>query len=134
MDYGSVNATASNQDYDPVVHNIAPVSLTWRNLSVTTLAKKNCKVLLKNISGQITGGFWAVMGSSGSGKPLYSAPFLFVLISFIQLLFLFLFLIGKTTLLSTLALRIDRMRMTVTGDMRLNGRKYNKSYLKNMSG
>ena len=52
------------------------------------------------------GGFWAIMGPSGS---------------------------GKTTLLSTLSLRLDPSKMDISGEFRLNGRKYSKSALKAMS-
>ena len=56
---------------------------------------------------KLQGGLWGIMGSSGS---------------------------GKTTLLSVLSLRLDRNRMNCTGDIRLNGRPYNKNLLKAMSG
>lgn len=65
------------------------------------------KTLLKSVKGQICGGCWAIMGSSGS---------------------------GKTTLLSTLALRLNSRWMSITGEMRINGRPYTKHVLKKMSG
>jgi ABC-type multidrug transport system ATPase subunit len=65
------------------------------------------KALLNNISGAITGGLWAIMGASGS---------------------------GKTTFLSVLSLRLDTQRMKMSGDIRINGRTYNKNTLKAMSG
>lgn len=65
------------------------------------------KILIKNINGVITGGLWAIMGPSGS---------------------------GKTTFLSTLALRLDMSRMKMTGSIKLNGKPYNKSLLKAVSG
>ena len=40
---------------------------------------------------------------------------------------------GKTTLLSTLSLRLDPSKMDITGEFRLNGRKYSKAALKAMS-
>eukprot|EP01034_Spumella_vulgaris_P039627 gene39627-48969_t len=40
---------------------------------------------------------------------------------------------GKTTLLSTLALRLDPNYMEISGDIRLNGREYSKKTLKAMS-
>ncbi|CAM9989954.1 unnamed protein product, partial [Phaeothamnion confervicola] len=70
------------------------------------VAKGRNRVLLKEVSGQVVGGFWAVMGPSGS---------------------------GKSTLLNTLALRMDR-GVTISGDMRLNGRPYTNAELKLMSG
>ena len=42
--------------------------------------------------------------------------------------------LGKTTLLSTLSLRIDTYQMNVAGDIRLNGKPYTKHDLKCMSG
>jgi ABC-type multidrug transport system ATPase subunit len=81
------------------------VTLTWHNLTVISTQHK--KILLDNVSGCITGGFWAVMGSSGG---------------------------GKTTLLSTLSLRIASSSIEVEGDLRLNGAKYDRQYLKSMSG
>ena len=91
--------------FSPKAPSNAPTILTWKDLSVTTKSNPP-KVLLKNISGSITGGFWAIMGASGG---------------------------GKTTLLSTLSLRLDPNRMAITGDMRLNGRDYKKENLKAMS-
>jgi ATP-binding cassette subfamily G (WHITE) protein 2 len=40
---------------------------------------------------------------------------------------------GKTTLLSTLSLRLDTNFMDIAGEIRLNGREYSKSTLKSMS-
>ena len=65
------------------------------------------KILLNDVTGQITGGFWAIMGSSGG---------------------------GKTTLLSTIALRLDASKIEIDGPIKLNGRAYTKSNLKAMSG
>jgi hypothetical protein len=53
--------------FTPRIPTNSPVILSWQNLSVTTLTAKP-KVLLDNISGSITGGFWAIMGASGGGK------------------------------------------------------------------
>ena len=44
----------------------SPVVLSWQNLTVATTTATP-KVLLDNISGSITGGFWAIMGASGGG-------------------------------------------------------------------
>eukprot|EP00597_Dinobryon_sp_UTEXLB2267_P005220 CAMPEP_0170078388 /NCGR_PEP_ID=MMETSP0019_2-20121128/14987_1 /TAXON_ID=98059 /ORGANISM="Dinobryon sp., Strain UTEXLB2267" /LENGTH=661 /DNA_ID=CAMNT_0010291231 /DNA_START=84 /DNA_END=2069 /DNA_ORIENTATION=- len=87
----------------------APAILSWKNLSVTTMAKRNIpsKTIIDNVDGCISGGLWGIMGASGS---------------------------GKTTLLSVLSLRLDTMRMALSGDVRLNGREYNKNLLKSMSG
>jgi len=91
--------------YAPVCPSNAPVVMSWSNLTVTVGAKPNETQLLKNLNGQITGGVWAIMGSSGS---------------------------GKTTFLSALASRLDS-KMTVSGDMKLNGKPYSKATLKSMS-
>lgn len=82
-----------------------PVTLAWHNLTV--VSTNHQKVLLDNVSGSISGGFWAVMGASGG---------------------------GKTTLLSTLSLRIASKSIEVTGDLRLNGATYSRQFLKSMSG
>lgn len=65
----------------------APVVLVWKDLTVRTRTQPP-KTLLHNISGSVTGGFWAIMGASGG---------------------------GKTTLLSTVSLRLDQSKMEVTG-------------------
>jgi ATP-binding cassette subfamily G (WHITE) protein 2 len=79
--------------------------LTFSNLKVVTKNKPS-KTLLNEVSGSITGGFWAIMGASGG---------------------------GKTTLLSTLSLRLDPNYMDITGEFRLNGREYSRAHLKKMS-
>ena len=40
---------------------------------------------------------------------------------------------GKTTLLSTISLRLDPAKIEVTGDIHLNGHQYDTGILKNMS-
>ena len=40
---------------------------------------------------------------------------------------------GKTTLLSSLSLRLDPARMQITGEVRLNSREYSRKALKAMS-
>ncbi len=91
--------------YSPEAPGNAPTILSFSNITVTT---KNAKkaVLLDDCSGSITGGFWAIMGASGG---------------------------GKTTLLSTLSLRLDTKYMDITGEFRLNGREYSRAVLKEMS-
>ncbi len=42
--------------------------------------------------------------------------------------------LGKTTFLSALSLRLDPYRMSISGDVRLNGEAYTKHQLKSMSG
>jgi ABC-type molybdenum transport system ATPase subunit/photorepair protein PhrA len=64
----------------------APTVLAWKDLTVSVQTGDSKKLLLNNISGTITGGFWAIMGASGG---------------------------GKTTLLSTLSLRLDRFNSFV---------------------
>ena len=103
-------------EYAPISPPNAPVIMTWSNVSVYTLSRLQVsqgfqmskeKALLNNISGCITGGLWGIMGPSGG---------------------------GKTTLLSVLSLRLDTQRMRVVGDVVINGQKYTKNTLKNMSG
>ena len=91
--------------FSPIFHSNAPTMLTFSNVTVKTKTRPP-KVLLNNISGQITGGFWAIMGASGG---------------------------GKTTLLSTLSLRLDQNFMDITGELRLNGVDYTKRILKAVS-
>ena len=92
-----------------VIHVTAPAVLAFDNVSVSTKPKrgKPIKFILNKIRGCISGGLWAIMGASGS---------------------------GKTTLLSVLSLRLDTNRMNIDGDVRINGKKYNKNLLKAMSG
>lgn len=91
--------------FSAVVQENSPIILSWANMTVST-KKEPKKILLDNISGSITGGFWAIMGASGG---------------------------GKTTLLSTLSLRLDTNVIDVVGEFRLNGAKYSKHILKSMS-
>ena len=91
--------------FSPKVPENSPIILSWSNMTVST-KKEPKKVLLDNISGSVTGGFWAIMGASGG---------------------------GKTTLLSTLSLRLDTNVIDVEGEFRLNGEKYSKHLLKSMS-
>lgn len=91
--------------YSPIYNDQAPTILTFKDVTVSTKGNPP-KILLNNVSGQITGGFWAIMGASGG---------------------------GKTTLLSTLSLRLDTNYMNIEGDMRLNGQQYDKRFLKAVS-
>ena len=68
---------------------------------------KPIKYIINNIKGCVSGGLWGIMGASGS---------------------------GKTTLLSVLSLRLDTHRMKIEGDVRINGKTYDKNLLKAMSG
>ncbi len=96
------NRSASDSDstrprkltYSPYDNEYSPSILTFEKIRVTTKTT-NKKVLINDVSGSITGGCWAIMGSSGG---------------------------GKTTLLSTLALRLDPNFMVISGDIHLNGR------------
>ena len=56
-------------DYKPSLAK-APAVLTWKDLTVTAQIKnsKEPKVLINGVNGSITGGMWAIMGPSGSGK------------------------------------------------------------------
>ncbi|RYG93399.1 ATP-binding cassette domain-containing protein, partial [archaeon] len=91
--------------FSPVAPDQSPTVLSFTNITVKTRNKPK-KVLLDNVSGSITGGFWAIMGASGG---------------------------GKTTLLSTLSLRLDTNYMEIQGEFRLNGREYSRHVLKAMS-
>ncbi|KAG7348810.1 multidrug ABC transporter ATPase [Nitzschia inconspicua] len=113
IEIDSQSGTTSNRDgetspstrvYAATSPENAPAVLTFSNLTVKKRGSK--KKLLNNISGNVTGGLWAIMGSSGS---------------------------GKTTLLSTIALRLNTRVMQVEGHIRLNGREYDASILKSMS-
>ena len=88
----------------------ASVCLSWSRLTVSTKSKTGgtaSKQLLNGVSGTIKGGLWAIMGASGS---------------------------GKTTFMSSLSLRLDTYRMQQTGTLTLNGRPYDNSMLKSVSG
>eukprot|EP00598_Pedospumella_elongata_P006933 CAMPEP_0184968660 /NCGR_PEP_ID=MMETSP1098-20130426/1641_1 /TAXON_ID=89044 /ORGANISM="Spumella elongata, Strain CCAP 955/1" /LENGTH=166 /DNA_ID=CAMNT_0027490305 /DNA_START=131 /DNA_END=628 /DNA_ORIENTATION=+ len=91
--------------YTPTVPENSPAVLTFSNVTVSKRGSYE-KKLLKNVTGTITGGLWAIMGSSGS---------------------------GKTTFLSTIALRLNTGVMSVEGDIRLNGQEYDATVLKSMS-
>jgi len=114
--------SSSHMAYTAIAPANSPVVLSFENLVVKTLPKVLNNFLstnvfgkpatptvnlLNSVSGTITGGLWAIMGPSGS---------------------------GKTTLLSALSLRLDLNRMTQSGEIRMNGKPYNKHLLKGMSG
>ena len=110
FDYLSVLVlTPSNVLFILIVHVTAPAVLSFDNVSVSTKPKrgKPIKYIINKIRGCISGGLWGIMGASGS---------------------------GKTTLLSVLSLRLDTHRMEIEGDVRINGKEYNKNLLKSMSG
>ena len=104
------NNNDTGHEFEHMICDKSPIFLSFQNLTVETVSyfnpKSISKTLLNNVSGNITGGLCAVMGSSGS---------------------------GKTTFLSALALRIDPFRMKVTGLLYMNGSEYNKHALKSMS-
>ncbi|KAI8846854.1 P-loop containing nucleoside triphosphate hydrolase protein [Chytridium lagenaria] len=79
------------------------IELAWRDLTVTT--KDGEKVLLKPISGAVSGKFLAIMGPSGS---------------------------GKTTMMNTLAYR--QKNVVSNGITTINGNDYTMSELKMISG
>ena len=110
FDYLAVLVMApSNVLFISIVHVTAPAVLSFDNVSVSTKPKrgKPTKFIINKIQGCICGGLWGIMGASGS---------------------------GKTTLLSVLSLRLDTHRMEIEGDVRINGKEYNKNLLKSMSG
>ena len=56
-------------DYAAVSTPSAPVVITWDDVTVTTNMKgSEPMTLINHIGGTITGGLWAIMGPSGSGK------------------------------------------------------------------
>lgn len=65
--YDASQLDSSNHDsnrtsvYTPTFLDNTPAVLTFDGISVTTKGE-NKKSILKNISGSITGGFWAIMG------------------------------------------------------------------------
>ena len=66
IDGGGV-AIKKSYSFSPTLPQNSPVVLSWKNLTVATTTATP-KVLLDNISGSITGGFWAIMGASGGGN------------------------------------------------------------------
>lgn len=54
--------------YAPIVPPNAPVRLTWKNLTIRSKKNPSMSPIINNISGSISGGLWAIMGPSGSGK------------------------------------------------------------------
>eukprot|EP01031_Cornospumella_fuschlensis_P031588 gene31588-38176_t len=100
-----LNVQLGAASYSPRTPANAPAVLSFSGIVVKTRHKPK-KILLDNVSGSITGGFWAIMGASGG---------------------------GKTTLLSTLSLRLDTNYMEIHGEFRLNGREYSRHMLKAMS-
>jgi hypothetical protein len=62
--------SALDEGYEAIAPANSPAVLAWQNLTIVTKVKKSGakpKVLLNNLTGTITGGVWAIMGSSGSG-------------------------------------------------------------------
>jgi ABC-type uncharacterized transport system YnjBCD ATPase subunit len=116
--------------------------LVWQNLTVSVPIRgtQERKLLLNSVSGSMTGGMWAIMGPSGCGHssndsrgssvvPIDSGEAHVITLSSLSLSLLS----GKSTLLNTLACRLD-VNTHVTGEMRLNGRPYQSTELKKMSG
>jgi ABC-type multidrug transport system ATPase subunit len=99
------NGRSRSLTFTPWSPDVIPTVLTWENLWVKTRTVP-IKELIKGVNGSIQGGFWAIMGPSGG---------------------------GKTTLLSTLSLRLDPSKMSIEGKVHLNGRDYNSKNLKVMS-
>lgn len=87
------------------LNNNKCLQISWENLEVFTNDKKK-KVLLNNLSGNITGGFTAIMGASGS---------------------------GKSTLLNTLSYRMDR-NIKKSGFIYMNNREYTHADFKSNAG
>jgi hypothetical protein len=58
---GHATGSRSSTPYVPVQPDNTPAVLTYSNVSVMTRTNP-AKVLLNNVHGSITGGFWAIMG------------------------------------------------------------------------
>ena len=57
------------ENYHAKVDSKAPAVLTWHDVCVQVNIKgAEDKLLINHIDGTITGGMWAIMGPSGSGK------------------------------------------------------------------
>jgi ATP-binding cassette subfamily G (WHITE) protein 2 len=100
------NPLERRMTFSPLSNPDAPTVLTFTNVTVVAKGNKRARRILDGLSGTITGGFWAIMGASGS---------------------------GKTTFLSTVSLRLDANYMDITGEFRLNGREYSRADLKAVS-
>jgi hypothetical protein len=62
-----IEETKEYEGYEVLKPENAPVTLTWRNLTVRCKYNKKPeedKPLINNVSGSICGGFWAVLGAS----------------------------------------------------------------------
>ena len=103
----SEKSSIRSSSISAISFNSAPAVLSWSHVTVSTTVGNNKKTLLNDITGSVTGGFWAIMGASGG---------------------------GKTTLLNTLSMRYDPAKFVVEGDITLNGRPYTRKNLKAMSG
>jgi ATP-binding cassette subfamily G (WHITE) protein 2 len=103
---GGFTGRERTQTFSPIPVENAPTVLTFSNIIVTLRTTTPPKILLNDLSGSIPGGFWAIMGSSGS---------------------------GKTLLLSALSLRLDTKVLDMQGEIRLNGRPFSRGTLKSMS-
>jgi hypothetical protein len=64
--------------YTPTAPDNAPTVLTFDKLTVTTRKSKPPKVLLHGVTGQIAGGFYAIMGASGEFFFFLSLNFILV--------------------------------------------------------
>jgi ABC-type multidrug transport system ATPase subunit/ABC-type multidrug transport system permease subunit len=95
-------ATRSRQSSISISSDQVATVLTWSGLEVRT---PKGKIILQG-SGQISGGLWAIMGPSGS---------------------------GKSSLLNALACRLDPS-FHVKGNILLNGKQYSNTDLKRMGG
>ena len=57
------------EEFYAMKYENAPVVLSWSDVCVTVpLADQGVKMLINHVNGAITGGLWAIMGPSGSGK------------------------------------------------------------------
>ena len=127
IELGEINGSAHSTSVSSIV-SLASPKISWHNLNIvsTSVVSKVAEELLhidsskftngapkekhhivRNVSGQLTGGLNGILGPSGS---------------------------GKTTFLNALARRLDPLRMSASGDIRINDQQYTYNDLKSFSG
>ncbi len=68
-----VSTRKRSMTFSPWKPDTISTVLSWKDVTVTTKTTPP-KVLLDNVSGEILGGFYAIMGSSGSHLLNHSVP------------------------------------------------------------
>lgn len=117
----SVSDKNNSTSYGSGKIKLASPKISWHNLSIvsTSLISKiadNLSIdissgsknyIVQNVSGEITGGLTGIFGPSGS---------------------------GKTTFVNALARRLDPLRLSLSGETRINDQPYTYNDLKSFSG